>query len=151
MIFSRVSWRQTWPNHDSLRRLTVKDIDLLPYIFVCFMLSVWHAKGSPVAFVFKGRDSPLQIRRRHPALTSIEQYWQDKWFVEFKLCCYLLALSWLSVLAPVWSELPLLMFRFGLCGSEVSEVVHFYSVLQCIDMLVDGRGLMLSTRTLSEI
>ena len=63
-----------------------EDIDLLPYIVVCFMLSVWYAKHTPIAFVFKRLDSPLQIRHQRPPLTSIEQYWQDKWFVEFDLC-----------------------------------------------------------------
>ena len=46
------------------------------------MLSVWYAKYSPVAFVFKGLNSPLQFRRQRPALISIAQYWQDKWLVE---------------------------------------------------------------------
>ena len=28
MIFRSVSWRQTWPNHDNLRRLTIKVTDV---------------------------------------------------------------------------------------------------------------------------
>ena len=56
-------------------------------------------------------DSSLQIRSQRPALTFIERHWQDKWFVEFNLrrktdC----ALSQLSMPAPVWSLLPLMMF-----------------------------------------
>ena len=63
MIFGSVSWRQSWPNHDSLRRLTVdiksswrpvkiyRLVGLLSHIFVCFVFSVWYAKHSSVAFV----------------------------------------------------------------------------------------------------
>ena len=62
------------------RWLTVKvpDVQWGPvviYIFLC-------CKHSPVAFLFKGLDSPLQIRHQRQALTSIQQYWQDKWLVE---------------------------------------------------------------------
>ena len=102
IIFDRVSWRQTWPNHDSLRRnwrLTVKTPDIWrgywpfsPCIFVCFMFSGWYAKHPPVAFVFQALDPPLQIRRQRPAHASIEQYWQDKWFVELILVGTLMAL-----------------------------------------------------------
>ena len=105
MTVGSASSRQIWPNHDSLT--SGEDIDLLPYIFVCFMLPLWHAKHPPVALVLKGLDYPLQIRRQRPALTFIEQYWQDNWILEFNLCmASLLVLSWLSMLAPVWSLLP---------------------------------------------
>ena len=46
------------------------------------MFFLWYARHLPVAFVFKSLDSTLQIRRQHPAITSIEQYWQDKWFAQ---------------------------------------------------------------------
>ena len=49
-----------------------------------FMLSLWHAKHAPVAFVskgFKGLDLSLWICSQHSALTSVEQQWQDEWFV----------------------------------------------------------------------
>ena len=95
-----------------------EDTDLLPNKFVCFMLSmsVWHAKHSSVAFVRLSR-SAVNIQLSHPS----EQYWQDKWLVKFNLYRKtdgfvfffrgLLALSGLSVHAPVWSLLPLLMFH----------------------------------------
>ena len=77
MIFGSVSRRQTWLTLDGwqYRLLTSgEDTDLLPYIFVCFVLSAWHAKHSPVAYVFKGLDSTLQIQI------------SDKWLVDFNVC-----------------------------------------------------------------
>ena len=53
---------------------------------VRLILSVLYARHLPVAFVFKGLGSPLQVRRQHPSLLFIEQYWQEKWLVEFDLC-----------------------------------------------------------------
>ena len=50
------------------------------------LLSALNAKNPPVAFLFKGLDSSLQISSRRPVLTSVEQCWQDEWFVEFNLC-----------------------------------------------------------------
>ena len=74
MLFGSVSWGQTWPNHDNL-----------------FLTSDCHTyliKHHPVAFVLKSLYSAaLQIRCQRPALTSIEQYGQDEWFVEFILIC----------------------------------------------------------------
>ena len=53
-----------------------EDIDLLPYILVCSVFSVWYAKHPPVAFVFKDLDSSLQLSSdHHPTLSSIEQNW----------------------------------------------------------------------------
>ena len=71
----------------------------VPYIFVCFMLSVWYAKHPPIAFVFKSLDSPLQIRHQ----TSIElshRVWQTK-INSFNFCwtCYTV-LSNSSLLGP---------------------------------------------------
>ena len=48
------------------------------------MFFVWYA-SIPVAFVFKDWNSHLEIHCQRQALTSTEQYWQHKWFVEFKL------------------------------------------------------------------
>ena len=86
MIFGSVSWRQTWSNHDSLRRLTVKAPDVrqgyrpvATHIFVCFILSVWQAKHSTVAFVFKRLNSHLQICRQRPlVIISIIRY--SNWY-----------------------------------------------------------------------
>ena len=139
LTFSSVSWRQNliWPKYESLRCLMVDSkrswrparilIDLLPYIFVCFMLSVWYAKHSSVAFVFKSLDSPLHIRCQRPALTT-EQYWQDKTcrencrktLYENWWRCFLIEL--LRVLAPVWSLL--LMFRLRLAW--ILGICHFF-------------------------
>ena len=90
-MFLGVRSSAAYHGHDSMRRLTVdsksssEDIEMLPCIFVCLMLYVWYFKHSPVAFVFKSLDSPLYIHRQRSVLTSIEQYWQDKWLVEFNL------------------------------------------------------------------
>ena len=128
MIFGSVSWRKTWPSHDSMYAwwLTVKAPDVprgyrpvATHIRLFYALSLICQVFSCNLLVFQGLDSPLQVRRQRPALTTIEQYLLDKWLVEFKLCrktdgvffIVLLALSWLSVLAPVWSWLPLLMSR----------------------------------------
>ena len=88
-IFGSVSRGQTWPNHDSLRRLPVdsKSPDIRQGYWpvathihlVCFLLSVWYGKHSSGAFVCKGLDSPLQIHCQRPAPTFMEQYWYDKW------------------------------------------------------------------------
>ena len=37
------------------------------------------AKHPPVAFVFKGLNSPFQISHQRPALTFIDEHRQDKW------------------------------------------------------------------------
>ena len=60
-----------------------EDIDLFPYILVCFMLCVWYAKHPTITFDFKALNVHLQICCQRLALTSIEQYWHNKWFVEF--------------------------------------------------------------------
>ena len=56
------------------------------HIFIRLMIAIWYAKHPPVAYVFKGLDSPFQVRCQRPALTFIKQYWQDKWIVEFNHC-----------------------------------------------------------------
>ena len=87
----------------------------------CFMFLVWYAKHSPVAFVFRGLDSPLHIRRQRQALTSIERYWQDYCDLQSWLCIEKLMASLvestaspdmsMSVLVLVWSQIPLLVFH----------------------------------------
>ena len=47
MISVSISWRQTWTNHDNSR--PGEDIDLLPYVLVRFMFSLWYAKHLPVS------------------------------------------------------------------------------------------------------
>ena len=67
MIFGNELWRRhgwTMIACDAWEQLLLtsgKDIDMLPRIFVCFMLSVWYAKYYPVTFAFNGMNSPLQI------------------------------------------------------------------------------------------
>ena len=62
---------ETRPNYDNLRCVTVhikssrrpaRILTFLPYILICFMLSVWYAKHSPIAFVFKSLDSPVLLK-----------------------------------------------------------------------------------------
>ena len=43
-------------------------------------------QASSCSICLQSLDSPFQIRCQRPALTSIEKYWQDKWFVELNLC-----------------------------------------------------------------
>ena len=130
MILGIASWRQTWANHDNFRRLTIK-------VYVAVLFSEWYVKHPPVAFVFNTLDPSLQIPSQCPAFTSVDRYWQDEWhrvyllenwWLNLVIVSLLLALSWLmslcqakydllhppvafDVLVPVWSLLPLMVFR----------------------------------------
>ena len=76
MIFGSVSWRQTWPNHNSLRRLMVDSelltsgnyIDLLPYVFVCFRLS----------FMLLSKLIMAPNTSLHSLLLTIDYHW-ERW------------------------------------------------------------------------
>ena len=70
VIFGSVSWQQTWPNHDNLWHLTVDNKSwwhLVRKLNCCHTYSFVFCSlydmvsSPPVAFVFKGLDSPLQI------------------------------------------------------------------------------------------
>ena len=94
IIFGSVSWRHAWPSHVSLRRLTIdsksscSDVRRGYRPVSIHMLSIWHAKHSPVSFLFlKARirlsRSAVSVQMSHP-LSSL--YWQDKWLIQFNLC-----------------------------------------------------------------
>ena len=71
-----------------------EDIDLLPYLFVCFMLSVWYAKHPPVAFVFKSLDLPLLgVHKRHNSLIPLSS-WSTLCLKCFLFCIWPVAVSW---------------------------------------------------------
>ena len=66
-----------------------------------------------------------------PSSRIVEQYWQDKWYVELNLCgnnfgFVLLAMSWLSAPEPILSLLPLLMFRLWFGWIIITQLVHFF-------------------------
>ena len=77
MTFGSESWRQTWPNHDSLKRSTVKASDVRRgYWIVAIHIRLFYdlcmtPKHSPVTFIFKGLDSPPQIHWQRRVLTSL--------------------------------------------------------------------------------
>ena len=92
-------------NHDNLRRLTVDNkaswyparIMTGCHTYSFILCSLYVRQASSCSICFKGLDLPLQTRSQRPAFAYVEQYWQNE--------------SWLSVPAPVWSLLPLLMPR----------------------------------------
>ena len=151
MIVGSVSWRQTWLNHDSLRRFIVKATDVRRRyrpVSIHIRLYARHANLYPTALVFKGSDSPLQIRSQRPPLISIGHYWQDKWLVEFNLCqknwwrCF-----FHSIAGPVMAEGACACLIFTSSIDVPSSVcVHpqylnwstSSSVIPLIHMLVDG-------------
>ena len=112
------------------RRLAIKTPDVQPRqcslaiysLVLCSWNDTLSIQHPPVAFVFKMSDSPLQIHSQSPAPTSVQQHWQDQWFVVWSV---LLALSRLKC-ACVSLTFDSFTCVFSLRGSQVSELVHFF-------------------------
>ena len=161
MIFSSVSlsWWQTWPNHDSLRRLMVGSKSFwrpARILTCCHTYSfVWYAKHSPVAFVFRSRlsKSAVSVQFSHP-WSSIDNtsglpslIFVGKLMPSFFQRSARLVMAE-SACATVWSLLPLLMFRLWCVASRYLNWSISSSVFPFIHMLVDGLGLRLLAKIL---
>ena len=104
MIFGSVSWRQTWPNHDNLRRLTVDSRNsrsparimtcCKTYSFVLWSLLICkcESKWSTYSVVVKSMDfqfGTLWVRfpGRPPAHQAVHRSYFDKLVVNADSWC----------------------------------------------------------------
>ena len=75
MIFGIVFCWQTWPNHGSFWRLTIKALDVqwghwpVAIYIVYFVFVVWYAKHPPVAFKFQMSQTYTDIDKVHDTFT----------------------------------------------------------------------------------
>ena len=112
------------------------------------MLSAWCAKHSPVPFVFS-LDSLFQNRCKHPAVTSLEEHWQDKWLGELIIVGKLMALFCHAIANFVMTECAYISFID--VPSLVCEDPRYlnysisFSVFPFIRLLIGGFALMLLT------
>ena len=92
MIFSSISWWQTWPNHDYLWgrawRMTAEAPEvrlgcwpaakrIRSFYALCIICRTSFYPS--IAYVFKCLDSPFQLSHYLSDVTSIEEHWQVKW------------------------------------------------------------------------
>ena len=96
MVLQKLSWRETCPNHASIRLLTVarrgscgphKGADLAPRPVVGLVGHVGDVEKFPQAPRFESLDPFFRISKQGPCFTAIEEEGGGKRFVQFELAC----------------------------------------------------------------